>query len=131
MNQPPLSALIAEQSRRLTQVAHQLAHEGHTRVAACLAIHTAELTCHENAARRLEQELATAQAQLNGSRAALAQARATARHLTAELLEEQDLQQAAEPPPKACHPTLQAIRRHHAHSQTIAALKASLPRLME
>lgn len=130
MNQPPLSAIIAEQSRRLTQAAHQLSQEGHTRIAACMAIHAAELTCHENAARRLEQELATAEAQLNGSRAALAQARATVHHLTAELLEEQDLQRAAEPPPPACEPTFEALRRHHARSQTVAAIKASLPRLI-
>lgn len=118
MTPTTLSAALAAQANRLTQLAKHLAGEGHERLGACLTFHAAQLACLETTARRLEQDLASTQAMLNGSRAALAQSRATVQHLTAELLEEQDLARTAEPPPNP------------AHQATIDRIRANLPRLI-
>jgi hypothetical protein len=114
-----LSATLAAQSSTLTALANQVACDGNQRLGTQIAIHAAQLACLETTARRLEQELAATQAQLAGSRAARRQSEATVRHLTAELLAEQDLARATELPP--VNPARQA---------TIDRIKANLPRLI-
>lgn len=114
----PLSRRLADQMQALTAMANQVARDGHEALGTQIAIHAAQLACHETTARRLEQELLATEAAFQGSRAARRQAEATVRHLTAELLEAQDLQRAsAEPAPNP------------AHQATIDAMKADLSRL--
>lgn len=109
-----LSAALQEQSQRLNQLAHHLDEQGHRRVAQSALYHAAGLAVQANAARGLEARLAVAEAHLAGARAALAQTRATNRHLTAELLEEDTLRRA-DP-------------GHEARQRVIDNLKSTLPR---
>lgn len=118
-----LHTRLASHTTALTALAHRLADQGQPQAAQSVLLHAAQAGLLECEAQRLHAALATAEAQLRGSRAALAQSRATVQHLTAELLEEQDARlAAAQAPPPDNTPAAMATRLGRA--RTIAQILA-------